>query len=369
MEDVGRPLKQEQEPASEEVTEVAPGVLRLQIPINFDGLGHVNTYALVDGRGAAIVDPGMPGMASWRALRTRLKTAEIPLQRVHTVIVTHSHPDHFGGAGRLAKEAGAELVTHRAFATWGSRRRSHEGHCGDEDAADDLAADADADAGPGIWNRVTPWGERAPRPPRRHMLGFMAARAGVNPYFVQPRPTRRLSDGEVVSLAGREWLCVHTPGHTLDHLCLYDPAGRVLLAGDHVLPTITPHVPGLGAGPDPLAGFLASLDKVCAVGDIGRALPAHGHPFADVPGRVAAIKAHHEGRLGKLREASAALGPATVTELSHQLFRPARWGPMAKSETYAHLEHLRLDGQAERREGGGKLVYLIDTSSTASAPA
>ncbi|MGD0083333.1 MAG: hypothetical protein ABSD78_09070, partial [Acidimicrobiales bacterium] len=53
-----RPLKQEQEPASSEITEVSPGVLRLQIPIFFTGLGHVNCYALLDDRGATVVDAG-----------------------------------------------------------------------------------------------------------------------------------------------------------------------------------------------------------------------------------------------------------------------------------------------------------------------
>jgi hypothetical protein len=32
---------------------------------------------------------------------------------------------------------------------------------------------------------------------------------------------------------------------------------------------------------------------------------------------------------------------------------------MAESETYAHLEHLRIAGQAERhRAADGKLIYL-----------
>src|SRR5690348_15947811 len=113
-----RPKKSEQEHASEEITEVAPGVLRMQLPIWMPGLGHVNMYGLVDGDGVALVDPGLPGPQSWRALRKRLKDADIPMRRVHTVIVTHSHPDHFGGAGRLAREAGARLVTHHAFSTW-----------------------------------------------------------------------------------------------------------------------------------------------------------------------------------------------------------------------------------------------------------
>jgi hypothetical protein len=32
---------------------------------------------------------------------------------------------------------------------------------------------------------------------------------------------------------------------------------------------------------------------------------------------------------------------------------------MADSETYAHLEHLRLSGQADRRERDGHLVYSL----------
>ena len=60
--------KQEQEPASEEVTEVADGVLRMQLPISLPGLGHVNCYALVDGNGVALVDPGLPGPESGSAL-------------------------------------------------------------------------------------------------------------------------------------------------------------------------------------------------------------------------------------------------------------------------------------------------------------
>jgi hypothetical protein len=32
--------------------------------------------------------------------------------------VTHSHPDHFGGAGRFRDNHGADIITHRSFTTW-----------------------------------------------------------------------------------------------------------------------------------------------------------------------------------------------------------------------------------------------------------
>src|SRR3954452_6061550 len=100
-----RPPKQEQEPASTEVTEVAPNILRLQLPISMPGLGHVNTYALEDDDGFTLIDPGLPGEESWKALRARMVTAGIPMNRVLHVIVTHSHPDHFGVAGMRAEQS------------------------------------------------------------------------------------------------------------------------------------------------------------------------------------------------------------------------------------------------------------------------
>ena len=107
-----RVRRQEQEPATAEITEVAPNVLRTQLPVFLPGLGHVNCYLLQDDRGVAVVDPGLPGPQSWRALVDRLKRAGYKPKDVHTVVVTHSHPDHFGGAGRFRDSYGAEVLTH-----------------------------------------------------------------------------------------------------------------------------------------------------------------------------------------------------------------------------------------------------------------
>ena len=61
-----------------------------------------------------------------------------------------------------------------------------------------------------------------------------------------------------------------------------------------------------------------------------------------------------------LGAASAALGPASVQELSHELFPKKHWGVMAESETFAHLEHLALEGRAERHREDGRLIYTVD---------
>jgi glyoxylase-like metal-dependent hydrolase (beta-lactamase superfamily II) len=358
-----RPPKQEKEPASTEVVVVAPGILRLQLPIDLPGLGHVNTYALEDGDGFALVDPGLPGEASWQALLTRLDTAGIPLSRVHTVIVTHSHPDHFGGAGLLVEETGAALVASTHFRTFFDGRldddvelesRAAEGSDTDpDDLDDDAEPDRDID-----FRRPAPWGGTLEGPPPDKVALFRQTLQGGMPFFRAPRPTHRLDDADTITLARRDWVALFTPGHTNDHLCLFDPLEGVLLSGDHVLPTITPHISGMVEG-DSLARYVESLDRVSALEDVRTVLPAHGQPFTDLPTRVDAIKEHHDERLEQLRGISRELGWANVEDLSHRLFAPRSWGSMAESETYAHLEHLRMSGQAEVREQAGLLEYHL----------
>src|SRR4029079_12408450 len=125
--------------------------------------------------------------------------------------------------------------------------------------------------------------------------------------FATPSPSKRLNDAQVVKLGGREGVSVHTPGHTPAHCAWSAPAGGTLLSGDHVLPTITPHISGIDAGPDPLAAFFASLEKVAELQGVGLVLRAHGHPFDDLGARVKDIRRHHEERLARLREASDSL--------------------------------------------------------------
>ena len=352
-----RKPKQEQEEATTDVTEVAPGIVRTQLPINMPGLGHVNCYVLEDERGIAVVDPGLPGPESWDFLVDRLGRAGFTVDDVHTVVVTHSHPDHFGGAMRLRYESGADIVTHETFRTMFDRADLSSDE--DSDALDLNSPDDRAAAMERHLAEPTPWGGRRSGPPKEFLDRIRAAGESMETTFATPRPTRPLVDGQTIKLARREWVAMHTPGHTYDHLCLYDPEFGVVLTGDHVLPSITPHISGLAPEPDPLALFFASLTRMAEMTDISIALPAHGHPFEDLRGRAGAIIEHHEERLDIIREALPELPNGTVDEFMRVLFRERSWGEMAESETYAHLEHLRESGELAKHFDGGLAHYTL----------
>lgn len=346
------PVRQEHLPASPDVTEVAPGVLRLQLPIQLPGLAHINTYAIIGPTGVTIVDPGLPGADSWRDLVDRLGKADVSMQAIESIYITHAHPDHFGNAGKLADESGADLVTHRAFRTMFDP--SHD--CTNDDCDDPLHAHSETgqqslpyrEARTTV-EQVAPWGPTSLEQPGRPDTPSQTLKL-VERGWVLPKPTKRVRNGDALPIGNGSWIAIHTPGHTLDHVCLFDQETGTFISGDHVLPTITPHISGMYGGDDPLGYFFTSLDMVAQLPGIGRCLPAHGDVFDDLPTRVKDIKEHHAERLDRLRKVSIdAGGWADVAEYSHHLFRKERWGIMAESETYAHLEHMRLNGEAERR--------------------
>ncbi|MDG1400639.1 MAG: MBL fold metallo-hydrolase [Candidatus Binatia bacterium] len=375
--------RQEQESARTEITEITPNVVRMELPISLPGLGHVNCYALLDDQGATVVDPGLPTPASFAALKDRLKQADLKVKDIHTVVITHSHGDHFGGTGKIVRESGAKVVAHRAFSLGSSRDQTPEVSVCDLHAQQgEEATSADVhpphpelygpDGSPTLrpvdkrnpmpvapprWGGPTPWGAKPPRPPLRWRLQMHLNRL-IGKAMRFPDISVPVEAGDRLRLGGREWFIMHTPGHTNDHICLHCPEEGLFLAGDHVLPSITPHISGLSLEEDPLEAFFQSLDRAAAIPHVDQALPAHGHPFPDLAARCVAIKEHHQERLGKIRDIGHDIGPSSVEAFSEQLFRKRSWGSMAQSETYAHLEHLRRRGEAaSRRSKSGQLIF------------
>ena len=69
---------------------------------------------------------------------------------------------------------------------------------------------------------------------------------------------------------------------------------------------------------------------------------------------------HHDERLARLEAIAVGLVTAGVRAYSRELFQERSWGPMAESETYAHLEHLRLAGRMTRgSDADGRYTYTL----------
>jgi glyoxylase-like metal-dependent hydrolase (beta-lactamase superfamily II) len=90
-------------------------------------------------------------------------------------------------------------------------------------------------------------------------------------------PPTELKGGETLELSGFGWEVIHTPGHTIDGICLYhEPTGTVI-SGDTVVPDTVADVDKSAGGR--LDHYLYGLKQLMKK-DIVHVLPGHGVPVA-----------------------------------------------------------------------------------------
>ena len=348
-------------PAPGHVLEVAPGVRWLRMSLPF-ALNHINLWLLrdqLDGPGGlvqgwTVVDCGIADEAT-RAAWAQVFASGLDGLPVLRVVVTHMHPDHIGLAHWLtshwsrpasAGDNGFECrlwmsATDFAAARLGSRADPLMG--GDAAAA-----------------FVATHGVTDP-----HTLAQIRARAGHYASMVPALPATycRLMDGGVLDMgsaqvSGRHaWHALAGHGHAPEHIALHSPALGVLLAGDMLLPRISTNisVDHLEPEANPLALFLASLDRMRALPADTLVLPSHGKPFRGLHARIDQLHRHHADRLADVM-AACAHAPRTAAELLPVLFkRPldVHQTTFAMGEAIAHLNALWHQGRLRRQREQG----------------
>lgn len=318
---------------------VAPGVrwVRISVP---GPLRHVNCWLIEDaderGDGVVLVDTAMntpDAREAWKAVFS----GELAGTRVTRVIGTHFHPDHIGLAGWMCAHHDAPLLMTRA--EWLYARM--------------LMADA-RDAVPDelvAWWRAGGWDER--QVVAAQARGWAGFRRIVTPL---PMGFNRLVDGQALTIGGRDWRVVVGSGHSPEHACLFDEANGVLIAGDQVLPRISPNVSITISEPDadPLGEWFASIDTLRALPAGLLVLPGHGDPFTGLHVRLDAMEAEHRERLDALEAHLAE--PRRAADAFAVLFRRTIGQDMlgmATGEALAHLRRLEREGRAveEMRDG------------------
>ena len=106
--------------------------------------------------------------------------------------------------------------------------------------------------------------------------------------------------GETLELSGFEWEVIHTPGHTIDGICLYHGPTKTAITGDTVLPHAIGDADKTAGGS--LDHYLYGLKQLLKK-DIENILPGHGVPVA-ASGRRA-VEETYEGVMMKVIQVEA----------------------------------------------------------------
>ncbi len=90
-------------------------------------------------------------------------------------------------------------------------------------------------------------------------------------------PPTEVKGGEILNLSGFEWEVIHTPGHTIDGICLYHQPTGTLISGDTVLPHAMEEADRSAGGR--LDHYLHGLKQLMKK-EVIHLLPGHGVPVA-----------------------------------------------------------------------------------------
>ena len=233
--------------------DVAPGIRRV-IANNPSAFTLYGTGTYIIGRGeVAVVDPGPADDEHIRAILQA--TAG---ETITHMLVTHTHMDHSPGCRLLAEHTDAKTY---AFGSHGAGK---------------------VEAG-------------------------VVVEEGGDMDFV---PDVVVRHGKQIE--GQDWSveCVHTPGHTSNHICYAFGKERTLFSGDHVMGWSTSVI----SPPDgDMADYMASLELLL-MRDDAIYWPTHGPSITDPKAHVRAFIEHRTEREREILRCLAA-GPRRIAEM------------------------------------------------------
>jgi len=306
------------------LSEVAAGVFELRLPIPFED-GLVNVFLFADGDEVDLLDCGMNSDESVHAIRAAV--TDVGAKRIRRLVVTHIHPDHYGAAGTFAGDGRADLYLHRLEVPLVNPRYVELEHLVHEVHTYLLVNGA----------------------PEEEAEVLSNSQRALSQVVKTTEAAVQLDGAETLEMGRRQLRVEWTPGHSPGHICLYEKSEKLLFAGDHMLPELSPNI-GLHpqSTPDPLHEYLDGLKRMAAYEPL-LILPAHGRPFTDAASRVAALATHHARRLDQILEIVSG-GEKSAWEVAQEL-----WGPrehfyerrLALQEGLAHLQALAVEGRLE----------------------
>lgn len=231
------------------------------------GFSNANSV-LIEGAGGSIVVDTTSDVEDARQVKAAF--AKLSTTPVRTIIYTHSHPDHTGGASVFAGNDHPEILAHRLFVDR-VPEVGRNGRDGGDQFGSTLPDALFINAGTGM-----EFGRR-PAP-----IGYLP-------------PTRTFSEERLeLTVAGVRLHLLHTPGETRENVAVWLPDKRVLLPGDDFYKAFPTLYAIRGARLRPIEQWIVSLGLMIDLG-ADCLVPGHTRPVLGSANVRTALTTYRDG--------------------------------------------------------------------------
>jgi glyoxylase-like metal-dependent hydrolase (beta-lactamase superfamily II) len=224
-----------------------------------------NIYVVPDDKGFSLIDVGCGSASSTEHLQRGLDHWGLTFDQLHTVVLSHAHPDHMGAMWWILEQSHPKILIH---------------HIDAGPALDPMKLEHTFD----IPFAKKCWTASQDNNTYQNFNLLKFFKDSGCPMSAASDVVQ-IHEGDVLHLGDFQLEVVHTPGHSPGHISLYAKDKRFMLPGDLVGKAPAWYVPSSGG----VIGYLESLDKLEAL-DADFLLPAHGPIIHEVKPAIRRIR-------------------------------------------------------------------------------
>jgi glyoxylase-like metal-dependent hydrolase (beta-lactamase superfamily II) len=293
-----------------------------------------NVFSIRDEEGLILIDVGCGLKKFTSKLFKKMDEFKISLKEVHTIVISHAHPDHMGAMSEILNKIESSGNSQPQILINEIERESALNINLLNDSFDvPLVKEYFID---GVEERF-----RGSFDINKNFESL--CRMSQLP---EDCPIRTIKENEVIKLGNYTFKVLTTPGHAPGHTSFYEPNSKFLLSGDLIGEKGTAwYSPSSGGA----IGYLSSLDKVEKL-QVNLIYPSHGNKFSNVQERITEIRnkilIKDQIILDKLQE-----GPQTMLDLV-KLFYPTQFSQIfpGLAIVESHLIKLKQENRIERNK-------------------
>ncbi|MCX7679111.1 MAG: MBL fold metallo-hydrolase [Spirochaetes bacterium] len=329
--------------------EVAPDIFCITEKSSFGAIRPpVNIYVIA-GSDGLIYDAGYGTKSDVAYFVRQFKDIErIVRERglhfnVRRILPSHAHPDHFSGIVPLCRALNLKSIVTKSM----------------------VKIICSRDAYRNSYNRPARIPVRFENNFRRALRNYALGKAASFFYekifgtqFIS-NPDIVLEDSDEIEINGKRWHIIHSPGHSEDHISLYNEETGVLFSGDNVLRSITTW---LGPPKSSLRDYLQTLERLRALPHLTIILSAHGSPITNPKDRISEIiqwRGERTLQVLQLIKDSGTKG-ISVSDMLKFFYERESWikHRLAEGWIIVTLEYLVDEGLITYRMEGANVVFI-----------